>query len=109
MFRNRRRRKYMSYADDFRNDNTTPITRRSRKPFGLLGDLIKLGAFCGGIWLVVTIYGLPAVLWEYRYSGPKEYRRDISCTHIRIDGKIVVSAPAPNADRCPVITLIKAR
>ena len=102
----RRKRKYVSYAKEFQAGDTTPVFRRRSKGSRFFSDLIKIATLIPGIWAVINFIGLPAILWEYQYLGPKESRRDIVCTHIRIDGRIFRTAP--KGERCALIAFFDA-
>ena len=104
----RRRREPADPGAEFRPAETVPTLRRRTRPgipFGLIGVLV----LAAGLWAFVTFVGLPAVLWEYRYTGSGDRRQDFACTYLRIDGEAYRAVPPASADRCPVIAFFRTR
>lgn len=91
----------------FRPDDTTPYTRNTRGR-GVFSRIGWIAVLASGAWLAVSIYGLPALRFEYTYTGTKEARFDQVCWYLTIDGlqRIV---PPPGLNQCSLIRFFPLR
>ncbi|SMD14975.1 hypothetical protein [Rhizobium sp. RU36D] len=91
----------------FLPDDTTPVTG-STAGSGILASLFWLIAFPATAYVLVSLYGLPGLKFQYTYQGPKDTRTETECLYLTFDGPQRVIPPV-HQDRCPIIKLFPTK
>jgi hypothetical protein len=86
--------------------SSTPVYDRGSRP-GFLWALAKVILLPLGIYVAISVYGLPALRLRYTYFGPEDYRQFVHCDYLTVNG-IVRIDPAPGINQCGLIELFPA-
>ncbi|MBP0614238.1 hypothetical protein [Jiella mangrovi] len=82
--------------------DSVPITRSRAAP-GFLPSAFALVTMPLVLAAVVHQTGLPALRFQYTYTGTREARHDLSCDYLTVTGIRRVSPPPYGINQCGVI------
>ncbi|WP_127599596.1 amino acid transporter [Nitratireductor alexandrii] len=84
--------------------STTPIYDRSANR-SLRAGLFKLVLLVGVPLLLLSLYGQPALRFEYTWYGNENARTHTRCVYLALDGWHVIRPPY-GFNQCPIIKLL---
>jgi len=86
--------------------STTPIYDRGAKR-SFARSLAAVILIPLTLYLTVAVFGLPSLRFQNTYHGTKEFRQDVSCDYLTVNGVIRITPP-PGVNQCGLIRLFPA-